>query len=66
VCCVFRAKSIEAAQSEKFAPDAVTRIRVPAEGLNADMHGGADYRAHLIGGLAGRAVERALATGGKR
>jgi aerobic carbon-monoxide dehydrogenase medium subunit len=64
--CVFRTKSIEAALSEQFAPDALTRIRVPAEGLNADMHGGADYRAHLIGVLARRAVEKALATSGKR
>jgi aerobic carbon-monoxide dehydrogenase medium subunit len=64
--CVFRAKSIEAALSEKFAPEVLTRIRVPAEGLNTDMHGGADYRAHLIGVLARRAVERALATSGKR
>jgi carbon-monoxide dehydrogenase medium subunit len=64
--CVFRAKSIEAALSEKFTPEAVTRVRVPAKGLNADMHGDADYRAHLIGVLARRAVDRALATSGKR
>jgi carbon-monoxide dehydrogenase medium subunit len=64
--CVFRATSIEAALSEKFAPEAVARVRVAAKGLNADMHGDADYRAHLIGVLARRAVDRALATSGKR
>ena len=64
--CVFRAKSIEAALSEKFAPEALAGIRIPAEGLNADMHGDADYRAHLIGVLTRRAVEKALAAGGKR
>jgi carbon-monoxide dehydrogenase medium subunit len=64
--CVFRAKSIEAALSEKFASEVLTSIRVPAKGLNADMHGDADYRAHLIGVLARRAVDRALATSGKR
>jgi len=63
---VFRAQSIEAALSEKFAPDSVTSIRISADGLNSDMHGDADYRAHLIGVLTKRAVEKALASGGKR
>jgi carbon-monoxide dehydrogenase medium subunit len=63
---VFRAKNIEAALSEKFAPEAVTSIRIPADGLNSDMHGDADYRAHLIGVLTRRAVEKALASGGQR
>jgi aerobic carbon-monoxide dehydrogenase medium subunit len=63
---VFRAKSIEAALSEKFAPESVASIRIPADGLNSDIHGDADYRAHLVGVLAKRAVEKALAPGGKR
>jgi carbon-monoxide dehydrogenase medium subunit len=63
---VFRAKNIEAALSEKFAVEAVTSIRVPSDGMNADMHGDADYRAHLIGVLTKRAVEKAQAASGKR
>jgi len=36
-------------------------LAVPAEGLNSDLHGGAEYRAHLIAVLARRAVEAATA-----
>jgi len=32
------------------------RVKVSANGLNADIHAGADYRAHLVGVMAGRAV----------
>jgi len=63
---VFRASTIEAALSEKFAPEALSSLRFPADGLNTDMHGDAEFRAYLIGVLAKRAVEAALATGGKR
>ena len=51
---------------EKFTPEALAGLRIPADGLNADMHGDADYRAHLIGVLARRAVEKVLGVGGKR
>jgi carbon-monoxide dehydrogenase medium subunit len=63
--CVFRVRNMEAALSEKFAPDAIAGVRVPAQGLNSDLHGDAEYRAHLIGVLARRAVSRALAYSGK-
>jgi aerobic carbon-monoxide dehydrogenase medium subunit len=36
-------------------------LTVPADGLNSDLHGSAEYRAHLISVLARRAV--AAATG---
>ncbi|MEZ5648870.1 MAG: carbon monoxide dehydrogenase, partial [Alphaproteobacteria bacterium] len=32
-------------------------LSVPAKGLNSDIHGGADYRAHLITVMAKRAVD---------
>ena len=53
---VFRQKEMEAALSAKWSPDAVTGIRQSAEGLNADIHGSAEYRAHLVSVMAGRAV----------
>jgi carbon-monoxide dehydrogenase medium subunit len=56
--CVFRATAIEAALTEKFAAEVLTSVRISADGLNADMHGDAQYRAHLIGVLARRAVSR--------
>ena len=58
---VFRATAFEAALSEQFSVEALARVRVPAAGLNSDMHGDADYRAHLIGVLARRAVGKILA-----
>lgn len=63
---VFRATPIEAALKEKFSPDALVSLRVAADGLNTDIHGDAQYRAHLIGVLARRAVARLLADGGRR
>jgi aerobic carbon-monoxide dehydrogenase medium subunit len=53
---VFRVPAMEAALAKKFSADALTGIAVPAKGLNADMHASADYRAHLIGVMAKRAV----------
>jgi len=63
---VFRAASLESALNEKFAPDALTRMRFPPTHLNADMHGDAEFRAHLIGVLTRRAVEKMLAVGSAR
>jgi aerobic carbon-monoxide dehydrogenase medium subunit len=36
-------------------------VRIPADGLNDDIHGSAEYRAHLIPELTARAVEHCLA-----
>ena len=58
--CVFRVTEMEAALSKKFAPEAIASIHVPAGGLNSDLHGSAEYRAHLIAVMAGRAVTQAL------
>jgi len=57
---VFRVGALEAALSKNFAPEACDGIGVPANGLNGDLHGSAEYRAHLIRVLAKRAVAQAL------
>ncbi len=58
--CVFRAKGLEEALSRKFAPESCDGLAIPAKTLNSDIHGSAEYRAHLIPVLARRAVQKAL------
>jgi len=54
--CAFRVPEMEKALAAKFAPESVADIKVSAEGLNADIHASADYRAHLVTVMAKRAV----------
>ena len=54
--CVFRATSIEAALANNFSAEAAESASISAEGLNSDIHGSAEFRAHLASVLAGRAV----------
>ena len=56
---VFRAEAFEAALDRNFSASALDCVSVPASGLNSDIHADADYRAHLIGVMAKRAVEAA-------
>jgi carbon-monoxide dehydrogenase medium subunit len=56
---VFRHAAMETALSAKFSPDAIAGIVTPADGLNGDIHASAEYRAHLIGVVAKRAVAKA-------
>ena len=56
---VFRAKEVEAALGGSFTAEAAKGAKVPANGLNVDLHGTAEYRAHLIPVLASRAVAAA-------
>ncbi len=56
---VFRQAEMEAALSQAFKADAIAGVKVKARGLNADMHGSAEYRAHLITVIAQRAVAAA-------
>ena len=56
---VFRVKAFEDALNAHFSAAALDGHSVPATGLNADIHADADYRAHLIGVLARRAVAAA-------
>ncbi len=53
---VFRVKEMEQALTRTFSPAAVKGIKVPATNLNSDIHGSAEYRAHLVSVMAGRAV----------
>jgi carbon-monoxide dehydrogenase medium subunit len=56
---VFRVKEMEDKLAASFTPDAIASVKVPANGLNADIHGSAEYRAHLVAVMAGRAVAAA-------
>ena len=57
--CVFRSGPLEAALAKSFTPDAARAVKIAADGLNGDLHGSPEYRAHLIPVLAGRAVAAA-------
>lgn len=56
---VFRWKEAEAALSKSFAAASLDGVKASASGLNSDIHGSAEYRAHLIGVMAKRAVAAA-------
>ena len=56
---VFRAKALEDALGKNFTNEAARTVKMEASGLNSDLHGSAEYRAHLIPVLAGRAVAAA-------
>ncbi len=53
---VFRHTAMEQALTANWSPDAIKGIVTPADGLNSDIHASAEYRAHLIGVMARRAV----------
>ena len=59
----FRVAEMEAALKGNFTADALKNVKVPAAGLNKDLHGSAEYRAAMIGVMARRAVAAALARG---
>ena len=56
---VHRATAIENALAKSFTADAAKAVKIPAEKLNTDLHGSAEYRAHLVSVLASRAVTAA-------
>src|ERR1041385_7847784 len=58
---VFRVAAFEQALKKRFAAKSLDGLTVPATGLASDIHGSAEYRAHLIGVLAKRAVAKATA-----
>ena len=53
---VFRWKAAESALGNRFALASIAGLAHPEEGLNADLHAPARYRAHLIGVMSQRAV----------
>jgi len=53
---VFRSKPLEDALGKTFTADAAKAVRIDAKGLNGDLHGSPEYRAHLVAIMAARAV----------
>ena len=53
---VFRASGLEALLATNFSAAALTGATGPADTLNSDLHGSAEYRAALIPVLTGRAI----------
>jgi carbon-monoxide dehydrogenase medium subunit len=59
---VFRWADAEAALKTRFSSKSLAGVKRPApKGLNSDIHATAEYRSHLIGVMAARAVDAATA-----
>lgn len=53
---VFRWKEAEEALATNFSADAISGLSMPSDDMISDLHGSAEYRAHLVKVLTGRAV----------
>ncbi len=59
--CAYREAALEAALNRSFTPESAKAVVLPANDMNADLHGSASYRAAMVSVMAGRAVAQALA-----
>jgi carbon-monoxide dehydrogenase medium subunit len=55
---VFRHTAMEQALASNLSPDTIANVTTPASEMNADIHGSAEYRAHLVGVIAKRALAK--------
>jgi carbon-monoxide dehydrogenase medium subunit len=60
---VFRIPSFEEALKKRFSPKSLEGLTIPANDMSSDIHGSAEYRAHLVGVCTRRAVAAALEKG---
>ena len=58
--CAFRVRAIENLLNADLRPSALDGVQVPEAGFNNDLHASAEYRAHLVKVMAGRAVSDLL------
>ena len=56
---VFRWAEAEEALAKRFSAKSLDGLKAPADDLISDLHADAEYRAHLIGVMARRAVQAA-------
>jgi len=57
--CAFRATALETALAADWTAAACNAVKMSADSLNGDLHASAEYRAHLIPVIAGRAAAAA-------